>query len=253
MIAQGLIFPFKDLVSECEVMKIYAKDVLDKTTVGVLDELKGNLENIQKRGPTDKTTPWQIPRDRPLRTVWSNGESQPSNKSKHKVRGVFSFIWDIRPLDEGKWTGRKHLLLDGKASTVIHIMEECDDGERCLARWAVEVGDHQSPGVHFHVQLNGFDGPPFPKSLDIPRLPGLPMSPFLAIESGIGELFQDRWKQHAVADNRETNSWRNIHRPRLTRYFSWQERCLERSAGSPWMALKLAKPEPELLVAVAPA
>lgn len=251
MPTQGLIFPFADVISECEVMKTYAKSVLDPTTVNILDEVKGNLQNIRAKASTTSTTPWQIPIGRPLRTNWSVGESQPNNKSKHRVRGVFSFIWEIRPLDEDKWTGRKHFLLDGKASTVIDVMEEHDGKERRLARWTVEVGDHQSPGIHFHVQLNGFEEPPFPRSLDVPRLPGLAMSPFLAIESAIGELFQDRWKQHAAAETDDSRRWRNIHRPRLERFFRWQTERLAKVGGSPWMALKTAKPAPELLVAEA--
>lgn len=246
MAPRGLIFPFKDLVSECLVLKAYAKEVLDSTTVARLDEARGILEAIQSQASTAKATKWEIPAGRPLRTIWSVGESQPNDKSKHKVRGVFSFVWEIRPLDEGKWKGRKYFVLDGVAQTVINVM---DEEERCIARWTVEVGDHQSPGTHFHTQLNGFDEPPFPKSLDIPRLPALMMSPFLAIESAIGELFQDRWKRLAVAGTDHMRRWRNIHRPRLERFFRWQATSLARVEGSPWIALKLAKPEPDLLTA----
>lgn len=249
MCERGLIFPFKELIDECEVMKTYAKSVLDGTTIVMLDEAKGNLENIQTRGPTTKTTPWQIPVARPVRTIWSERESKPSNKSQHKVRGVFSFIWEIRPLDETTWKGRKHFVLEGKASTVIHFMEEVDGAERCLARWAVEIGDHQSPGTHFHFQLNGFDEAPFPKSLDVPRLPALVMSPFLAMELAIGELFQDRWKKHAFAATNETRRWRNIHGPRFERFFRWQAERVANTTASPWMALKIAKPGRDMLVA----
>lgn len=244
MVEHGLIFKISELIRECHVIKTFAKEVLDPTTVGLLDEVRGQLQNIQKKGSTTNSIAWQIPVDRPVRTIWSNGESQPNSKSEHKARAEFSFIWEIRPLDEGDWKNRKYCLLDGKASTVIHV---CDENNRCLARWTVEVGDRQSPGVHFHSQLNGFDSPPFPKSFDVPRLPAFAMSPFLAMEVAIGELFQDRWKKHASADSEDARSWRNIHLPRLRRFFAWQSKGLGLT-GSPWIALKLAKPKPNMLV-----
>lgn len=42
---------------------------------------------------------------------------------------------------------------------------------------------------------------PFPKSLDIPRLPAPLMSPFLVVDLALGELFQDRWKTHSLAES----------------------------------------------------
>ena len=250
MVDRGLIFPFNEVIRECELMKTYAKHVLDRLTLGILDETKGTLENIQSRGPTDKTSRWEIREARPLRTIVSAGESQPDAKCKHHVWALFSFVWEIRPLDEGEWKGRKHFLLDGKASTLISVMERHEETERCVARWTVDVGDHQSPGTHFHVQLNHFNEPPFPTTFDVPRLPALAMSPFLAMESAISELFQDRWKKHSIADNKDTRTWRAIHRPRLERFLHWQaSRIHPKIVGSPWTALKTARPAPDMLVA----
>ena len=245
MVEHGLIFKFAELIRECQILKTYAKQVLDQTTVGALDQAKSDLQNIQARSSTTRSTKWQIPVDRPVRTTLSAGESQPNNRSVYKARAEFSFVWEIRPLNEGEWMGRKYCLLDGMASTVIHVRDESNE---CLARWTVEVGDRYSPGTHFHTQLNGFDGPPFPRKFDVPRLPAIAMSPFLAMEVAIGELFQDRWKRHASADSRDARDWRGIHSPRLQRFFAWQSQKLG-NTGSPWMALKLAKPNPDMLVA----
>ena len=74
----------------------------------------------------------------------------------HHIYGAFNFIWAIRPLDAAPWRGRKHFLLEGKASTEIRFIEPLDVGSRTLARWTIDVGDHQSPGAHFHYQFNGF-------------------------------------------------------------------------------------------------
>ena len=229
MVTQGLIFPFNQVVRECEILKQYAREVLEPTTLTVLDRVKENLETIQKSASTTATTRWEIKEQQPLRTILSDGESQRDKKCRHKVRGVFSFIWEIRPLDDQEWPGRKHFVLDGKASTVVTVTEQDGEAERCLARWAAEIGDHQSPGTHFHFQMNRFDVPPFPKTLDIPRLPAPLMSPFLAIEAAIGELFQDRWAKHAAAATNETRSWRKIHRARLEKYFKWQAEVMEKS------------------------
>lgn len=244
---RGLILPFAALRDECEALKGYARDVLDKQTISALDEAKNTLENIQARSPASKTVRWSIAEERPLCTIWSDGESQPKRHSRHKIRAKFSFVWEIRPIEE-KGKRRRNFLLDGLASTRITVVEQEGDAERCLAQWTVDVGDHQSPGTHFHFQLNEFDRPPFPKSLDIPRLPAIVMSPFLAIDFTIGELFQDRWREHAVAETKDSNRWRKLHQDRLQRFFKWQEQCVRQCMGSPWMALKMAKPPCDLFV-----
>ncbi|MDO9022842.1 MAG: hypothetical protein Q8S73_28735 [Deltaproteobacteria bacterium] len=245
----GLIFPFKELIDECEAIKAYAADFLDKTTIGVLAEAKGTLDSIRVARHMNSVK-WQIPVDRPLCTIWSDGECQPDGESSHKVRAEFSFVWQIRRINEGKWTTGKHFLLDGLASTVTTIVADVDGDHRVIARWATEVGDHASPGTHFHFQVNRPDSEelPFPKSLDIPRLPAPMMSPFLVIDLALGELFQDRWKKHSLAENKDSKWWRAIHQERLLRFFRWQTKCVHDFAGSPWMALKLAKPPREMLV-----
>lgn len=246
MIQHGLIFSFKDLLLECEIIKTFARRFIDPTTIGMIDEARGILESIQTKGSTTKITRWSIPAERPLCTVWSEGDSKPDKKSAHHVRGEFSFVWHIRPLDEKPFTGRSHFLLDGLASTVVSVVNKRNE---CIAQWTVDVGDHQSPGTHFHSQVKRFGSAPFPESLDIPRLPALPMSPFLVFEFAIGELFQDDWRKHALADSTDSRRWRGIHQPRLKRFFVWQlERVSSSAAGSPWIGLKLAKPKPNCLL-----
>jgi len=242
----GLIFPFKELVDECEAIKAYAADFLDRTTIGVLAEAKGTLESIQHARHTNLVR-WQIPADRPLRTEWSNGESQPDGRSKYKVRAEFSFVWEIRRLDEGKWRTNKHFLLDGLASTVTTLV---DNDSQLIARWTTDVADHASPGTHFHFQVSRPNSQdlPFPKSLDIPRFPAPLMSPFLVVDLALGEIFQDRWKAHSLSESRDSNRWRKIHQDRVIRFLNWQAKHVEEFSGSPWMALKMAKPPRDLLV-----
>ena len=249
----GLIFLFKDLVNECETIKAHAADFLDKTSIDVLAEAKGTLSSIQASRSTNLIR-WQIPADRPLRTIWSNGESQPDGRSRYKVRAEFSFVWEIRKLDEGRWRGDKFFLLDGLASTVTTLVAAVGNEEKVLARWTTDVGDAASPGTHFHFQVNRPGGKedsdhfPFPKSLDIPRLPAPFMSPFLVIDMALGEIFQDRWKKHSIAENKHSRTWKGIHHDRVIRFLKWQMKCVEDFSGSPWMALKIAKPRREMLV-----
>src|SRR5438093_684581 len=100
MAIQGLIFKIQDLIQECHLLKTLAKEVLDNETTYVLDEARSTLENIKSKAPTDKVTSWRIRSEAPLRTIFSEGESQPDNNCGHNVRAEISFVWDIRPLDE---------------------------------------------------------------------------------------------------------------------------------------------------------
>lgn len=238
---RGLVFPFKDLIDECGAFKAYAGDTLDVASTDVLDEAKSTLQNLQRSSNTGFID-WSIPEDRPLKTSWSEGESQRGKKKDPKLRAEFSFIWQIRVLNEGKWTNKKHFLLDGKASTVVTVFEEKDGDEHITARWAAEVGDHQSPGTHFHFQVKGDDALLFPKSLDIPRLPAFLMSPFSAMELALGELFQKRADRWASGEDKDINQWRALHKDRLLRFFDWQKQCVADGTGSPCMVLKRAKP-----------
>ena len=230
---------------ECAVFKTYAHGFLDSATTRMIDEARCNLQSIKVESSAVKTTRWSIPEDRPLYTAWSNGESKPDKKSAHHVRGEFSFVWQIRPLDERPFLGRSHFVLDGLASTLVKIVDKDD---QCIAKWSVDVGDHQSPGIHFHSQVIQVGGVPS-NSLDIPRFPAILMSPFLVLEFAIGELFQDRWRRHATTDSKGSRDWRGIHKPRLERFYSWQlEQVSSDYSCTPWMRLKLAKPAPDLLV-----
>lgn len=235
---RGLIFPFKEFIDECETLKAYASEVLDEQTTWVLKQARENLESIQSQGSTGRTSRWSISEQYPLCTSWSEGESQPDNNSAHKVRAKLSFVWEIRPLQGKRGKTPKYFLLDGLASTRITLVEASDQP---LAQWTVDVGDDRSPGTHFHFQLGG--------CLDVPRLPAPVMSPFLAMEFVIGELFQDRWKKLAAAESPHTHRWRNLQKERLQRFFEWQRKCVQDCLlGSPWMALKHAKPESTLFV-----
>lgn len=248
METRGLIFPFKELIDECDALKDCARRFLQREAIEVLDSAKYNLQGIQDSGATGKSERWQILAERPVYTVPSEGECQPDGKSRYRLQGRFSFVWEICAVKPTSGKRPSFFALNGLASTVLDIIEKMPDGERRLAHWTMDVGDQNSPGTHFHFQMNGFSEPPFPKSLDIPRLPAPLMSPFLALDLALGELFQDRWAHHALSEHKFFKRWRKLHEDRLLRFFKWQSDCVRQTTGSPWMALKKAKPPCDLLV-----
>ncbi len=252
MNTSALKFSFKEVVDECEAFKSYAREFLDLATISSIDEARASLLSIQKR-KRNGSTRWEIPEAQPVRTRWSEGEWQQGGALTRRIRAEFSFVWEVTPIVIRKSIPCREFQLGGLASTVVTLVNEIDGETFDLARWAVEIGDDQSPGTHFHVQVKGpcascaCERPFFPGWLDIPRLPALLMSPFLVIEYALGELFQGKWTGHAMSETSHASRWRSIHEDRLKRFFHWQLRCIGNGSGSPLMKLKTTKPDADLL------
>ena len=239
----GLHFLFADLFHELECLQKMASDYIDPSRANVLPTLKRTLESIRDQGSSKHLVPWQVRPENALRTVLSRGGYAPDEQGEHNVFGEMSFIWQVAPSEPKK--GPVSLLrLDGLASIALSVHERGPTGaEKELARWRVEVGDHQSPGTHFHVQI-AYDTPPFPKSLDVPRLPAYPLTPMLAFESLLAELFQDQWRREADRDTTLFRTWNGVHRRRLQAFFGWQQRELkEHKLGTPLAVLKRIRPD----------
>ena len=148
----------------------------------------------------------------------------------------------------GKKARADRFALTGKTSTRVRIHSAADSAE--IAMWRMEIGDSESPGCHFHVQVRGeLDDIPFPKALSVPRLPSLHTSPLCVLEFVLSELFQRRWDERVAEEARHLERWAPIQRQRFSRILAWQIKTLrERAIGSPWVALKREKPEPDLFV-----
>jgi hypothetical protein len=136
---------------------------------------------------------------------------------------------------------------------VARVFETEADGSKGeeLAMWRIEIGDDDSPGCHFHVQIRGEeDDGPFPKRLSVPRLPTCLASPMAALEFLLAELFQEAWRRHVSAETDALKSWRAIQRERLRKLFEWQSHTVAGlNQASPWSTLKLAKPPADIFVA----
>jgi len=159
----------------------------------------------------------------------------------------------VRPIGANakKPKERQKRLLEfyGIASTRIRLFD-AKDTKRPIAMWRMELGDAQSPGCHFHVQVLGeHDESPFPKSVSIPRLPSIFVTPMAAVEYVLGELFQERWAKAAMESTGNVQRWTGFQKQRLLRLLDWQRRTVERTLTSPWIALKLEKPEATMFLA----
>jgi hypothetical protein len=245
----GIVFSISEALQELESAKALAGPFLVNREL-VFGQLRTQLEGLRDE-PAIGQFAWTIPSSQPLRTIVSEGEYEKSSKGQ-RIAGTLSFVWQIarvRP-HKPKLPAQRFQLV-GVASTVVRVLQiEDDDTQGAeLAMWRTEVGDTQSPGCHFHVQVLGEkDDLPFPKSLSVPRLPSCLVTPMVTLEFMLAELFQERWRKHVFAESDALKRWRVIQRQRLTRLFSWQASAVAAGDRSPWTLLKAAKPPQGIFV-----
>jgi hypothetical protein len=139
------------------------------------------------------------------------------------------------------------------ASTRVRLLCEPGDGDghQEIAMWRMEIGDSNSPGCHFHVQVLGqTTNFPFPSSLSVPRLPSLIMTPAAAVEFVLGELFQDEWAKHIGRNGPHLNRWSTIQKSRWVNLLNWKLDLVQKSTN-PWTSIKAGKPQPTLFIRAA--
>ncbi len=244
-----LEFEFQEFLDEIRAIKGVANNFLDRSASNVLDTFARNLETIRLTQRANSL--WNIPLHAPLKTRISDGEYEQENRrGRHKVFGEITSTWTIAPSgpEAARKKPAKTFAVTGNASVRIRLIEpNSNSGDRELAMWRVELGDDAAPGCYFHIQVLGDnDRVPFPHSLSIPRLPALVFTPMAALEFVIAELFQAEWRRHAAKETPEMNRWRSIQQKRLDRLFTWKQKLVRECSGSPWTAIKLAKPQAEL-------
>jgi hypothetical protein len=239
-----LQFRFGDLLGEIQTLRAISEPFLAPESRFALGAFEDSLENIGNSQPGSAHR-WDL---KPLWTRVSEGEYEAGDRRGHeRVVGCVSGNWDVTPLGSAskKTKGKTSRLIQfsGIASTRVEIFTE--DRQTRLAMWRVELGDAASPGCYFHVQVLGEDvSPPFPKSLPIPRLPSLFVSPLAVTEYLFGELFQDAWGQTAASGTDDIQRWSNFQRQRFKRVLDFHQMALASALASPWISLKKGKPEP---------
>lgn len=249
---QGLFFSFSEMNIEIENMKKLSADFLEPTSYHyILPMWQRELSSYQK-SLTTTIFSWTIGESKPIRTIPSIGKYECGGDGALTVIGEVSAKWEIQlvRLKEKKKNHAPSLFaLTGLASTKVRILKVTAEGEQELARWRFEIGDFQSPGCHFHVQVLGNDDDEkFPKSLAVPRLPGIMVTPMDALEFLLAELFQDEWKHKTSRSSDALTAWAGCQRKRLTRVLEWQKAKLSAGSGSPWTLLKGGKPDSNLLI-----
>jgi hypothetical protein len=248
----GLRFHFADVINEIVAIEKVAEPFLEAHSLRHLQQLRTMLGNLQVTAH-EKTVRLEIPAADPLVTRISFGSYQTDDQGAHNVFAELSCVWEIRRIPpKGKKAAKADVFeLTGLASTAVRVFKREADGAKgpLEALWRMEIGDSESPGCHFHVQVMGeTDDRPFRKSIDVPRLPGVLVTPPSVIEFVLGELFQKAWVQHASAQTPHLQRWIPIQQRRLTAVLGWHADVVSRAISSPWSTLKKAKPDPGLFL-----
>ena len=234
----GLRFKIAELQRETRALKTIGTRFLDTQTSWVLDRFLNDLHSIGSvRGREVRTLKLQCLHTRPSRSYEAG-----SRQGGKKIYAAISGAWELRPLGNRPAGGRK-VEFCGKASTKIELYASDGPNTR-LAMWRLELGAEDSPGCYVHAQILGDSAdPPFPKSVPIPRLPSIFITPMSAVEFVLGELFQDGWAKATARNTSNAQQWRALQQKRLQILLSWYQDRLQSPVSSPWMALKDAKPK----------
>jgi len=256
-----LAFKFDEMLEEIRYFRQSAcKDFLAGDADGILAQLDKNLQSIRDSQMT-QPQPWQIARERPVKTRLSKGEYEPEGKcGGHHLYAEFSSIWSILPEPRSKKVpSPRTFTVTGLCSMRTEFFEAEDvytSERRSLGSWRMEIGlpdnpTEKHPGCFFHAQILGDDGrtdPPFPHSLSVPRLPSIAITPTAVMEFVLGELFQKEWGNPALHARPELRSWGGIQKRRLKTLLNWQLEETQKASGSPWVSLKAACPKETLFV-----
>ena len=236
----GLRFKIAELERETKSLKTMGKGFLDSQTTWALDQFSSNLQSIGgESGEGVRILKLQC-----LRTTPSTKYESGNKQGGKKVYAVISGIWELRPLGKA---AKREVEFCGKASTKIELYASDESQTPRLGMWRLELGAEDSPGCYVHAQILGDSSdPPFPKSVPIPRLPSIFVTPMSAVEFVLGELFQDEWGKEAARNTSDAQQWQALQRKRLEKLFSWYQGELKNSISSPWMALKEAKPRGDI-------
>ncbi len=227
-----LRFTFDGFRRETETMSRISRRFMDPGADAVFGQLRTSLVHIAN---ARRPARWEASHGSPLVTRPSS-EYEPGGKTAFAVRGEVRWTWDISPLHlRAKPKSPPDAFdVNGIASTRIQIRKTGTDSE-VLATWRVELGAVDSPGCYFHSHLSN--------DLSVPRIPSLFVTPMAALEFLLGELFQDRWAEHVCRDSDDVRFWRSTQVNSFVRVLEWKRKKIESGVGSPWMALKRAKPE----------
>lgn len=261
-------FDFKRIIDETNELERLSANFLTTTARERVRRFVGQLKNYRRSvSTTSRVYSWAIPEDAPWCTMVSDGAYETRDAGgEHRVYAAIDGVWRIYALPPTRASQEPETFsVEGPASIRVRLLERAsgnlaeptgvDPSERCLALWRIELGNWDAPGCHFHVQVLGQEREgPFPKSLSVPRLPSVFVTPAAAVEFVIAELFQQRWPRHVSERASSFGRWRALQRARWDALLRWQlERVHDPDFSSPWTALKAAKPPAGLFMEHPPA
>ena len=257
---QPIRFKVAELVEEVALMEQLAGKFLDNANPGVLAHVKDQLEQLryaQQKIKVATTAGW------PIRTMQCDGGYERKEGGQRKdLFGELTFQWELKPLgpaSRGRGTSRLAEIA-GIASSVIRLKVVQDGSNVAVASWRMELGDNVSPGAFFHAQIPDTTEPTssdenqtpptmWPTWLPVPRLPIPPMTPMLALEFTLEELFRDKWRNHIGGGGHHADRWRSLQRERYVRFYEWQRKVADASgSGSPLLSVIDAKPQFDLFL-----
>ena len=232
-----LVASVRDLSEELTAFATFASSKLAPTAWGSFQQLKSQLEGIQKSA-RGKDCRWKS--SLPVETSASDGMHQPSREGRGtSLFGKVSFTWQVRPLGEyTKKAAYRRLVAVYDSSVTVALCEEAT--KKTLREWKFDVGNHESPGCHFHAAFS--DARSAGHNVDVPRLPTIIFMPTDALDFVLGELWQDDWPKLAIG-GAAAQTWARFASARMQSVLEWQTAKVSSSTGSPWMMLKAAKPK----------
>lgn len=208
-----LHFSTEQIISEINGMADLAAEFLANT-----DGLQFRKAAFSLSKALDSTGVWQIPQTDPLETIESDREAG-------TLVGTLSFKWEVRRITPKKFS------LAGNASTTIEIVNLLNGPS---VSWNTDIGGAAHPGYRFHAQIRS-DG----KSIEIPRLPSILITPTDCLDFLLGELFQEKWTKHQLKKQGQTVGWTQGVRKRICHFLRQKAERAEQSTGiTPWMTLK---------------
>ena len=236
-------------------MQKLARQFLAADAGSILSEVKENLETLLYS--TQETT-ISVDAERPIRTIACGGGYERKRRGARKdLFGELIFKWQLRPLGQAskRYTQGRVVEIAGIASSVGRIKIVDDREQIVIASWRMEFGDSDSPGAYFHAQIpDTLDNSRvcrqmWPSWLPVPRLPIPAMTPMVALEFILAEIFQEDWPEHLASGGYEVEGWRAMQRRRYLSYLKWQmENVEDCGEGSPIVAAKKAKPKYNLFL-----
>jgi len=210
-------------------MKKITNSFMEPASQHVFEAAISNLRMIKTGG----SGRWGPSEKAPLRTIPSD-DYEKNGKAAHPIYAELFWVWEITADRPKKKTATSETFqVTGLASVRVRIKHSGD--KTTLAEWRAEVGAVDSPGSYFHSHITDH--------VCVPRIPTLFVTPMDTLEFVLGELFQRRWPAVATREKDDVLFWRSTQSKLLSQVLEWKRKKIAKGTGSPWVALKHAKPE----------